>query len=259
MPSKEINGHLCHYELTGFLHNPVIVFSHSLGTDSSIWNAQRDALQDDFCILTYDTRGHGQSETTEGYTIETLGKDVVELLKSLQIDEAHFVGISMGGLIGQWLAIHKPKMFTKVSIANTSAKIGFTEMWQDRAEFILENGMANVTSDTLSRSFTENFLKNSPAKTKEIEEILLKTNPLGYAESCRVIGATDLRPQLKNITTPMMIIAADQDISTTVEDAIGVQSEISNAQLAILSASHLSNIEDATGFNLVIRTFFTEQ
>lgn len=258
MSSKKVNGHVCHYELTGFVHNPVIVFSHSLGTDSSIWNAQIDDLKDDYCTLTYDTRGHGQSETTSGTNIEQLGKDVVELLKSLQIDQAFFVGISMGGLIGQWLAAHQPARFPKVIIANTSAKIGKASMWNDRADFIAKEGMSNMIADTIGRSFTDKFLKSSPERIKEIEAVLLKTNPQGYAESCRAIGAADFRSLLKNISIPIMVVAGDQDESTTVNDAISVKNELPNAELTILSASHLSNIEDAKGFNQVIRNFFSE-
>ena len=133
------------YQTFGNPANPALIFSNSLGTTYRMWQPQIDALQNDFYIITYDTRGHGGSTAPDQpFTIEQLGDDVIALLDHLQVKQAHFCGISMGGLTGQWLAINKPERFSHVVVCNTAAKIGQEQAWNERATLVREQGLAPI-------------------------------------------------------------------------------------------------------------------
>ncbi|HXR01632.1 MAG TPA: alpha/beta fold hydrolase, partial [Pseudomonas sp.] len=126
-----------HYQIDGPAGAPVLVLSNSLGTDLHMWDAQIAAFSKSFRVVRYDTRGHGKSLVTQGpYTIEQLGRDVLALLDALNIKQAHFCGLSMGGLIGQWLGIHANDRLHKLILCNTAAKIGGPEMWGPRIDMV---------------------------------------------------------------------------------------------------------------------------
>jgi 3-oxoadipate enol-lactonase len=130
-----------HYQIDGAADAPVLVLSSSLGTDLQMWDAQVAALSKSFRVVRYDTRGHGQSLVTQGpYTVEQLGRDVLALLDALNIERAHFCGLSMGGLIGQWLGIHASDRLHKLILCNTAAKIGDADMWGPRLALVEKGG-----------------------------------------------------------------------------------------------------------------------
>lgn len=146
------------YRLDGPQGAPVLVLSNSLGTDLGMWDTQVAAFAEHFQVLRYDTRGHGQSLVTEGpYSIEQLGGDVLALLDALHIERAHFCGLSMGGLIGQWLGIHAGSRLHKLVVCNTAAKIGEPAVWNPRIEMVLRDGaaaMAGLRDASIARWFT---------------------------------------------------------------------------------------------------------
>ncbi|MDO5638858.1 MAG: 3-oxoadipate enol-lactonase [Neisseria sp.] len=246
------------YQTYGDPARPALIFSNSLGTDHSMWQPQINALQDDFYLIAYDSRGHGQSEVPQGsYTLADLGADVIDVLNAAAVERAHFCGISMGGLTGQWLGIHAPQRFDKLIISNTAAKIGNTEAWQQRADSVRQQGLADIAASAASRWFTDGFTVARPQTVADLSGKLAAQSPAGYAACCEALAAADLRGEVSQIGVPTLIIGGRADPVTTVADAEWLQTQIAGAQLTLLDASHIANIEADAGFTQVLRRFLT--
>lgn len=232
------------YKLSGTPNSPVLVFSNSLGTNLSMWDELIPFLLPYFQVLQYDTRGLGKSEiTAEPYTIGLLGQDLIDLMDQLKIEKAHFCGLSMGGLIGQWLAIHYRDRFLKIILANTDAKIGNIEGWNSRIEAITHSGLETITSATMQRWFTDDFRINQPSRIEAICEMFVSSDVLGYSNCCAAIRDADFRKELHTITSETLVIAGVEDVVTTIENAEYLVNHIPNATLKILPARHLSATE----------------
>ncbi|MEW9149401.1 3-oxoadipate enol-lactonase [Acinetobacter indicus] len=256
MPTFTSNDAQINYQTFGDANKPALVFSNSLGTKYSMWQPQIEHFQQDYYVICYDTRGHGASSAPQGpYSLEQLGQDVVNLLDHLNIAKAAFCGISMGGLTGQWLAIHKPERFSHVIVCNTAAKIGQEQAWQDRAALVREQGLAPITSTAASRWFTDPFIQSNPAVVAELSNDLGAGSPEGYASCCEALAKADVRDQLNNITVPVLIVAGQQDPVTTVADGQYMVDRIAHSQLFEINASHISNIEQPEFFNQIIISF----
>jgi len=258
MPTFTSQDAQINYQTFGDTSKPAIVFSNSLGTNFSMWQSQIDVFQKDYFVICYDTRGHGASTAPKGpYTIEQLGQDVVNLLDHLNIEKAAFCGISMGGLTGQWLAIHRPEHFSHVIICNTAAKIGQESAWLDRASLVREHGLAQIASTAAGRWFTEAFVQSNPDIVAKLSNDLSAGSIEGYASCCEALAKADVREQLKNIIVPVLIVAGQQDPVTTVKDGEFMQERIPRSQLTEIDASHISNIEQPDAFNRIISSFIT--
>ncbi|MDB2701484.1 3-oxoadipate enol-lactonase [Flavobacteriaceae bacterium] len=232
------------YKIQGTPNSPVLMFSNSLGADLSMWDELAPLLLPYFRVLQYDTRGHGQSELTEGpYTIERLGKDVISLLDQLDIDKVYFCGLSMGGLIGQYLGIHHPDRLHKLILSNTDSKIGTAENWNERINTINEQGMQAIVDGTMEKWFTPSYHKTNPARVAQMKELFLANKTAGYSACCAAIGAADFRSKIKKITAETLIVTGDEDAVTNVVQAEGLQKEIPNAKLKIFPARHLPSTE----------------
>ncbi|WP_111858677.1 3-oxoadipate enol-lactonase [Acinetobacter sp. CFCC 10889] len=256
MPKFTSNDAEINYQTFGDANNPAIVFSNSLGTKYSMWQAQIDALQNDFYVICYDTRGHGASSAPQGpYSIEQLGQDVINLLDHLNIEKANFCGISMGGLTGQWLAIHQAAHFNRVIVCNTAAKIGQEQAWNDRAALVREQGLQPIAATAATRWFTERFIQSQAAVVESLSNDLAAGSAEGYASCCEALAKADLREDLKNITVPVLVIAGQQDPVTTVTDGQFMVDRIANSQLFEINASHISNIECPDEFTQAVRNF----
>lgn len=242
------------YKISGTPNSPVLVFSNSLGANMSMWDELIPFLLPYFQVLQYDTRGLGASEiTTEPYTIELLGQDVIDLLDQLKIEKAYFCGLSMGGLIGQWLAINHPDRFSKIIIANTAAKIGDAETWNSRIETIKKSGMEAIVDATMERWFTENFRANNPKRVSETKTMFLNSDVLGYSNCCAAVRDADFRADLDKITSKVLVITGDEDAVTNTDHAEFLAQHIPDATLSVLSARHLSATELPEQFaNLLI-------
>ena len=245
-----------HYQTFGDASNPALVFSNSLGTNYGMWQQQFNALKDQFFVVCYDTRGHGASSTPTGpYSLKQLGEDVIQLLDHLQIAKAAFCGISMGGLTGQWLAIHYPERFSHVVVCNTAAKIGQEQAWLDRAALVKAQGLQPIADTAASRWFTAPFIQSHAAVVSNLQNDLAAGSAEGYANCCAALAKADVREQLKDITVPVLIVAGQQDPVTTVADAQFMQNQIPNSQLVEIDASHISNVEQPTVFNQKLKNF----
>ncbi|WOE32598.1 MULTISPECIES: 3-oxoadipate enol-lactonase [unclassified Acinetobacter] len=256
MATFERNQVQIHYQTFGDAQKPALVFSNSLGTNYRMWQAQIDFFKDHFYVICYDTRGHGLSSAPQGpYCLAQLGQDVIDLLDHLQIQQAAFCGISMGGLTGQWLAIHHPQRFNHVVICNTAAKIGQEQAWLDRAALVRQQGLQPIASTAASRWFTEPFIQRHTALVESLSNDLGAGSPEGYASCCEALAKADLVSQLKEISIPVLIIAGTQDPVTTVADGQVMHAAIKDSQLFAIDASHISNIEQPMVFNQAVMDF----
>ncbi|UIZ56364.1 3-oxoadipate enol-lactonase [Acinetobacter sp. SCLZS86] len=257
MPTFTSNDAQINYQTFGDAAKPALIFSNSLGTNFKMWQAQIDFFQQDFFVICYDTRGHGASSAPQGpYSIDQLGQDVVNLLDHLNIEKAAFCGISMGGLTGQWLAIHRPERFNQVVVCNTAAKIGQEQAWNDRAALVREQGLQPIASTAASRWFTEPFIQRSNATVvNNLQNDLAAGSAEGYASCCEALAKADVREQLKDITVPVLVVAGQQDPVTTVVDGQFMVERITNSQLFEINASHISNVELPNEFNQAVKQF----
>jgi len=256
MPVMQLDGYAVSYQLDGNPAAPCLMFSNSLGTDFSMWQGQAAMLQRDFRILRYDTRGHGASACHPGAaTLEQLGQDVLMLLDALAIERTHFCGLSMGGMIAQWLAIHAPQRINKLALANTAARIGQEQAWRDRAALVRAGGMHAVADGAAGRWFTPSYVERAPQQVAALVAGLRHGSAEGYAACCEALAVADLREQIGTISVPTLLIAGESDPVTTVADARAMQQAITGAELVTLPASHISNIEAETAFNQALREF----
>lgn len=249
MPKIRVKNTELFYEQDYFGHEDTLLFSNSLGTDHTMWEGQIDILSHHFNIVRYDTRGHGQSDIPENdITIADLGNDVIALLNELSVNKAYFCGISMGGLIGQWLGINHPKRFKKIIISNTAAKIGTADSWDARIQQVTNHGMASILTGTAERWFTPQFRAVQPDEVNNILERFKNNNVKGYSACCRAIGAADFRNNLYELEVPTLVISGIRDEVTTVADGKYMAKRIPVASHIQLDAAHLSNIEQPEEF-----------
>jgi len=250
-----------YYTVDGPQDAPVLVLSNSLGTDLHMWDAQMPAFTEHFRVLRYDTRGHGRSLVTEGsYSIEQNGRDVLALLDALDITKVHFCGLSMGGLIGQWLAINAPERIQRLVLCNTAAKIGSPEVWNPRIETVLRDGQAAMLAlrdASIARWFTAEFAQAQPAKVEPVVGMLAATSPQGYAANCAAVRDADFREQVAGIVAPTLIVCGTADGVTTPEHGRFMQERIHAAELVELHAAHLSNVEASEFFTRRVLDFLT--
>ena len=225
------------YAETGPADAPVVLLGSSLGTTHAMWAPQVDVLAERFRVIAFDHRGHGESEVPPGpYTIDDLGGDVLELLDTLGVDQASYVGISLGGAVGLWLAENAPDRFHRFALlCPPVSPADNAQMWTDRAATVRAEGTQAITDATLSRWFLPDF-----SDTEPLREQLLNTPDEGYAACCEALGTTDLRAKLADITAPVLLVTTEQDTSIPPETVIPLASAIPGAHLEIIeNAAHL--------------------
>jgi len=261
MTFAELDSVRIRYELTGDPALPVLVLSHSLGADLTMWEPQLPALAPHLRLLRYDTRGHGQSSIPDGaYTVVDLGGDLLGLLDALDISRASFCGLSMGGVIGQWLGIHAPDRIDKLILADTAAKIGTSETWNARIEMVEREGLEPVIPGTLERWFTASFRAAQPETVARISAILYATVAKGYTACCAALRDADFRGEfqdndVRRIKASTLILTGRQDPVTTTADGKFLADAITDSTYVELAAAHLSNVEAADAFNAALLSF----
>ncbi|HEV8042115.1 MAG TPA: 3-oxoadipate enol-lactonase [Bryobacteraceae bacterium] len=256
MPFVSIDNTRMFYRLEGSDDRPVLVLSHSLGCDHGQWDIQTRDLLPYFRILRYDTRGHGASDVTPGdYSIELLGRDVMAIAAALGIDKFAFCGLSMGGMIGQWLASSAPERVTHLVLANTSPRMDSAAL-ETRRRAVLEGGMAAVSDAVLGRFFSPETLARQDADVASTRRTLLNTDPRGYAGCCGAIRDMDQTGLAAKVRVPTLIIVGDRDVSTPWSGHGEVLARtISNARVVHLPTAHLSNLERPRSFSSALTDF----
>jgi len=257
MPLIEIDGTRHYYRIDGREDAPVLILSHSLGCDHSQWDAQTAHMQSYFRVLRYDIRGHGSSEATPGdYTIELLARDALAIADALGIGCFAFCGLSLGGMIGQWLGAFVPDRLTHLVLANTSSRYLNPELMEERRKNVRERGMESIADVAMQRFFMPaNLAANSPA-IANIRRTLLATDPAGYAGCCAAIRDLNQTSLLASIRTPTLLVSGDRDVSTPWQGHGAVLArEIPHARAVHLPTAHLSNVERPRSFNAALSRF----
>jgi 3-oxoadipate enol-lactonase len=256
MPFINVNRTKFFFRVDGDPGAPPLVLSNSLGTDHRMWDAQMEAFTQHFRVLRYDGRGHGQSETPDGpYTIADLAEDVLGLMDEAHIGRAHFCGLSLGGVVAQWIALNAPDRLDRLVLANTAPYIGPPEAWDERIAIVERDGMKPVADAVVKRWFTDGFRRRNPQAVQAVKQLLLSANVSGYAATCAAIRDADFRGQVAAIETPTLVVAGRDDTVTTLEDAKLLVDSIHGAWGKVLAAAHLSNVEDAPQFNDAVLKF----
>ncbi|SDO37387.1 3-oxoadipate enol-lactonase [Rhodoferax sp. OV413] len=238
---------------------PALILSNSLGTTLEMWDQQVAAFSEKYRLIRYDARGHGGSPVTPGpYSFADLGQDVLAVLDALGIGRAAFCGISMGGHTGLWLGIYAASRFSAIAVCNSAARIGTPQGWNERAAMVREGGQASMQAlaeSSPGRWFSADFVSAHPAEVQRAQAWIAGIAPQGYAACCEALAVSDLRHELDRITTPTLLLAGSFDPVTTVADAQAMQAEIAGAQLAVVPASHLSNLEAPRAFDQAVLHF----
>jgi 3-oxoadipate enol-lactonase len=245
-----INGVRIAYRFDGPAAAPVVVLSNSLMASMAMWQPQMEALAD-FRVLRMDNRGHGESDATPSpYSIAMLAADVVALLDSLGVAKAHFVGLSMGGMIGQYLGARHGERLLSLSLCDTASQMPGAAMWDQRIETARRDGLAALTEATLSRWFTAPFIAREPAVIDGVRQMMLATSVEGYAGCASAVRDMNQTGLLKEIAVPTTIIVGENDPSCPVEQSRLLNHHIAGSTLNILpDSAHLPNIEQADAFN----------
>jgi 3-oxoadipate enol-lactonase len=258
---KLVSGINMKYELTWKQNAPVVVLSHSLASSLIMWDPQMDLLTSRFRVLRYDTRGHGATDAPEeAYTLDLLAEDVISLMDALEIEEAHFVGLSMGGMIGQALALKHPARFRSFVLCDTAAVMPAETqpLWKERIARVRKEGMQALADETLDRWFTTDFLGRNPPVVKRIRRQLLSTPVAGYVGCAEAIRTLNYLDRLRDIDKPVLILVGEKDQGTPVEAAKAIHERIQGSHLEVIpSAAHLSNIEQTDIFNSALIKFLS--
>lgn len=257
MPFANVNGTRLFYRLEGRIGRPLLILSHSIGTDNGMWAPQAADLLPHFQILRYDTRGHGASDAPAGeYSIEMLGRDVLGLADALGIKQFAFCGLSLGGAIGQWLGIHGAERLTHLILANTSPQFGPSSNWESRIKMVREGGMRAIVDMAMNRFFSPDTLARDDVFASAVRDVLLATDATGYVGCCAALRDVDNRESLRQIRVPTLVIAGDRDVSTPWEGHGEILAhEISGARVVRLPAAHLSNLERSRSFTASLLDF----
>lgn len=255
------NGIETHYTLDGPNGAPVLTLSHSLATDLSMWDPQMDALRARYRVLRYDTRGHGGTDApAAAYTLDQLAEDARALLQALGVARTHWIGLSMGGMIGQALALQHPELFASLSLCDTSSRIPAEAkpLWADRIKTAETRGMEPLVEPTLARWFTTPFRERGKAVVDRVAQMIRTTPPQGYAGCCHAISALDLTDHISAISLPTLIIVGEEDQGTPVAASKVMNERIKGSALHVIpSAAHLSNLEQPAEFTSVLTRFLT--
>jgi 3-oxoadipate enol-lactonase len=247
-----------HYRWDGAAEQPVLVLSNGLGADLTMWDGQIAEFSRRFRVLRYDHRGHGGSSVPAGpYSIEMLARDLLALLNELGVESFSFCGLSMGGMIGQWLGSNAGDRVSRIVLANTAAKIGTAESWNTRIALVNESGVAAAIPLVLDRWFTPQFREASPDTVERTKKMLLATDPVGYTAGCAAVRDMDQRESVRHIAAPVLIVSGLHDAVTPPAEGKYLAQQIVGSRYVELPAAHLSNIEAAGPFTSSVLKFLT--
>lgn len=241
------------YEVVG--EGQPVVLSGSVGSDRHMWDPQVDLLvAAGFQVIRYDHRGHGASPAPEGpYTLEELAADAIALLDRLGLRQVSWVGLSLGGMVGMWLAEHEPSRVDRMVLCCTSASLGPASMWQERAHRARTEGMRALSELVVGRWLTPGFAEANPDTRRRLRDMVSSHSPEGYASCCTAIETMSIEDELPSITVPTLVIAGAEDPATPPDHGQRIADAIPGARLVVVpDASHLGNIEQPAAFTGLI-------
>ena len=256
MPMIDAAGCKINVEVEGPDKAPALMLSNSLGTNLHMWDEQAPELSKHFRLVRYDRRGHGKSEVPKGpYSMEQFGRDVIAILDALGIKKTSWCGLSMGGMVGQWLGANAPDRVEKLVLSNTSSYMADKSIWNDRIKTVKEKGLANMVDGNMERWFTPEFRAKAPDTLKRMKEMFVATKPEGYIACCEAIRDMDFRQSNARITAPTLIIIGGRDPATTPAVGEQIHREIKGSKVETLDAAHISNMEQPKAYTDILLKF----
>ncbi len=256
MPAIEGASVRYYYELSGNADGDVLVFVNSLGSNLRMWEKVLPVFERSYRVLRYDMRGHGQSSAPLGpYSIEELGEDLLFLLNRLGFDRVNLCGLSLGGLVVMWVAINAPQRVRRIILANTAARIGTSEAWNQRIAAAQSMCMASLAEATIDRWFTSSYRDCHVAEMELIRTMIASTDANAYTACCGVLRDTDLRSKLGSIKVPSLVIAGKYDPATPPSDGRALYSALQASSYVELDGSHLSAWEQHEAFAEAAHSF----
>ena len=250
-----------HFSVVG--QGPMVVLSHALGCDLSMWDGVASRLAASFTVLRYDHRGHGQSDAPPGdFAISQLAEDAAQLIQAQASGPVHFVGLSMGGMTAQALAAAHPERLKTMVIANSADVYGAAaqSLWQTRIDTVLANGVGAIADGAMQRWFTPEFRADEAgggaAQVARLRARLVQCDPQAYAASCRAISSIDFRASNRRVRCPTLVIGGTRDEATPMAQSEAIAASIQGSQLVALDAAHLSAVEQPEAFAHALSTFF---
>ena len=253
----KVNGVDIAYRFDGPENGHVLLMANSLMANGSMWDWNVPALADRYRVLRYDKRGHGQSGVSPGpYTIAQLADDAVGLLDALGIAKAHFMGLSIGGMIGQQLGVRFPDRIYSLSLCNTASEMPPRSLWEERFEIARTQGIAGLVDGTIKRWFTAPFIERTPDDIEKVRQMILATNADGYMGCGSAVRDMAQSTMLLKIKTPTLVLSGEHDPACTVDQGTVLHRLIDGSKMVVLKdAAHLSNIEQPAAFNRSVREF----
>jgi 3-oxoadipate enol-lactonase len=230
---------------------PVVILANPIGTTRAIWDAQARVLREDFRLLRFELRGHGASKGAPGarsdappgpYSMAALGADVLGLMREHRVTTAAYCGISIGGMIGLWLAANAPERISSLVVCCAAiTPMPSRQAWLDRAALVRADGMAAIGETVPPRWFTPGFIARQPAAVAFVVDMLLGTDPAGYAGCGEAIAEMDLRPALGAIKAPTLVIAGAEDQAAPPWQGAMTAAGIADSRLRVIrGTSHLA-------------------
>jgi 3-oxoadipate enol-lactonase len=260
MPDINADGCVIHVEVEGPERAPVLMLSNSLGTNLHMWDEQAAPFTRHFKLVRYDRRGHGQSGAPKGpYSMERLGRDALAVIDGLGIERVNWCGLSMGGMVGQWLGANAPRRIDKLILSNTSCYMSDKAVWEGRIKLVREKGLAAIVDANMERWFTKAFRERSPETMERIRHMFLATSVEGYVGCGEAIRDMDHRPLLPRINALTLVIAGRHDPATTLEAGEFIAQHTPNARLAVLDTAHIANMEQPKVYADTVLEFLLEE
>ncbi|MGI8527316.1 MAG: 3-oxoadipate enol-lactonase [Pseudolabrys sp.] len=256
MAMIDTNSTKINVEVEGPADAPVLMLSNSLGTNLHMWDPQMPEWSKRFRVVRYDRRGHGKSAVPAGpYSMEMLGRDVLGILDALKIKKTNWCGLSMGGMVGQWLGANAPDRIEKLVLCNTTYFYPDKSPWADRIKMVRDKGLPSIVTGNMERWFTKGFRDKNPDVVKQLTEHFTATKPDGYVACVEAIRDMDHRVLLPKIKAPTLIIAGKNDPATTVVMGEYLRDNIPGAKMVVLDAAHISNVEQSNLYTQTVLDF----
>ena len=254
------NGIILHHQVLGRPDAPALIFINSLGSDLRIWQDVAPAFAHRYHVVLYDKRGHGLSDAPPApYAMDDHVDDLVALLERLKIDSAALVGLSVGGMIAQRMAVRMPERVRALTLCCTAAKIGTPETWAERIASVEEGGVEAVVEAVLQRWFTPRFRETRADECAGWRNMLVRTPAQGYSGTCAAIRDADLTADAARIAAPTLCVAGDQDGSTPADVVRATAGLIPGARFALIeSAGHIPCVEQPAVLTELIRRHLKE-
>lgn len=250
------DGCTINVDVAGSDSAPALMLSNSLGTNLNMWDQQVGEWSKHFRVVRYDRRGHGRSASPQGpYSMERFGRDVISVLDALKIKKTNWCGLSMGGMVGQWLGANAPDRVEKLVLSNTNSYYADKGPWNDRIKFARENGLEKLVDPNMERWFTAGFRANSPEIIAQMKAIFMTTDLGGYVACCEAIRDMDFRSSNPSIKAPTLVIVGAQDPATPPAQGEAIAKQISGAKVASLDAAHISNMEHPKQYAEIVLNF----